>query len=119
MPFKLKVKSKKLKVKSKKGKGNFIGGESGIAVNLSIVLLQKRLEEVSPPFQGGVAGIVDYLMFTKLISRPGWLICLSGRLFFLKSFLSHFSNSGSRNTNLFSNLSTVNPKRSSLLSLFS
>jgi len=77
MPFKLKVKSKKLKVKSKKGKGNFIGGESGIAVNLSIVLLQERLEEVSPPFEGGVAGMIDYMMFTRIISRPGWLICKS------------------------------------------
>jgi hypothetical protein len=28
-------------------------------------------------FEGGVAGTIDYLMFTKLISRPGWLISLS------------------------------------------
>ena len=26
----------------------------GIAVKLSIVLLQERIEEVSPPFEGGV-----------------------------------------------------------------
>ena len=52
----------------------------GIGINLSIVLLQDRVEEVSPPFEGGVAGTPDYLMFTKLISRPGWLICLSGRV---------------------------------------
>jgi len=31
-------------------------------------------EKVSPPFEGGVAGTIDYLIFTKLISRPGWLI---------------------------------------------
>jgi hypothetical protein len=28
----------------------------------------------SPPFEGGVAGSLDYLIFTRLISRPGWLI---------------------------------------------
>ena len=28
----------------------------------------------SPPFEGGVAGTLDYLIFTRLISRPGWLI---------------------------------------------
>jgi very-short-patch-repair endonuclease len=33
-----------------------------------------RLEKVSPPFEGGVAGTVDYLNFTMFISRPGWLI---------------------------------------------
>ena len=45
-----------------------------IAVNLRIVLLKERIEEVSPPFQGGVAGKTDSLTFTKFISRPGWLI---------------------------------------------
>jgi hypothetical protein len=45
-----------------------------LARYLSVVLLQVRMEKVSPPFQGGVAGIPDYLMFTKFISRPGWLI---------------------------------------------
>ena len=29
---------------------------------------------VSPPFEGGVAGRLDYLLFTRFISRPGWLI---------------------------------------------
>jgi hypothetical protein len=29
---------------------------------------------LSPPFEGGVAGTLDYLIFTRLISRPGWLI---------------------------------------------
>jgi hypothetical protein len=33
-----------------------------------------RLEKVSPPFKGGVAGTIDYLNFTMYISRPGWLI---------------------------------------------
>ena len=28
----------------------------------------------SPPFEGGVAGMLDYLIFTSLIPRPGWLI---------------------------------------------
>jgi very-short-patch-repair endonuclease len=32
------------------------------------------LEKVSPPFEGGVAGTIDYLIFTRFISRPGWLI---------------------------------------------
>jgi hypothetical protein len=35
----------------------------------------------SPPFEGGVAGTIDYLIFTKFISRPGWLILsFSGNL---------------------------------------
>ena len=34
----------------------------------------QRLQKVSPPFEGGVAGAIDYLMFTSFISRPGWLI---------------------------------------------
>ena len=28
----------------------------------------------SPPFKGGVAGTVDYMIVTRIISRPGWLI---------------------------------------------
>jgi hypothetical protein len=28
----------------------------------------------SPPFEGGVAGTVNYLISKNLISRPGWLI---------------------------------------------
>ena len=47
--------------------------EKGIAVNLRVELLIRRLEEVSPPFEGGVAGAIDYLIFTKSIPRPGWL----------------------------------------------
>jgi hypothetical protein len=31
-------------------------------------------EKVSPPFEGGVAGAIDYLTYTRLITRPGWLI---------------------------------------------
>ena len=46
----------------------------GKAVNLMVVLKIGRLERVSPPFEGGVAGTIDYLIFTSLISRPGWLI---------------------------------------------
>ena len=63
--------------------------EKGIAVNLRVELLIRRLEEVSPrqggagsPFEGGVAGAIDYLIFTKSIPRPGWLIGLSDLLFF-------------------------------------
>jgi hypothetical protein len=55
--------------------GKFTGaGEGGIAINLREILEIRRLEKVSPPFEGGVAGTIDYLMFTILISRPGWLI---------------------------------------------
>jgi hypothetical protein len=32
------------------------------------------LEKVSPPFEGGVAGTTDYLIITRFISRPGWLM---------------------------------------------
>jgi len=34
----------------------------------------EEVVKVSPPFEGGVAGIADYLVFTNFISRPGWLI---------------------------------------------
>jgi len=34
----------------------------------------RRLAKVSPPFEGGVAGTIDYLIFTKSVSLPGWLI---------------------------------------------
>jgi very-short-patch-repair endonuclease len=33
------------------------------------------VEKLSPPFEGGVAVITDYLIYTRHISRPGWLIC--------------------------------------------
>jgi hypothetical protein len=39
-----------------------------------VIIEIQALEKVSPPFEGGVAGIVDYQIFTTLISRPGWLI---------------------------------------------
>jgi hypothetical protein len=35
----------------------------------------QNIQKLSPPFEGGVAGTIDYLPFTKLISRPGWLMC--------------------------------------------
>jgi len=38
---------------------------------------------LSPPFEGGVAGTLDYLILTRLIPRPGWLI-----YFFLFTFIS-------------------------------
>ena len=34
------------------------------------------METLSPPFKGGVAVLIDYLVFTRCFSRPGWLICL-------------------------------------------
>jgi hypothetical protein len=43
----------------------------------------QELDKVSPPFEGGVAGIADYLIYTMFISRPGWLI-----YFFLHIFIS-------------------------------
>jgi hypothetical protein len=39
--------------------------------------------KVSPPFKGGVAGTIDYMIVTRFISRPGWLIYS-----FLSIFLS-------------------------------
>jgi len=35
---------------------------------------KQRLEKVSPPFEGVVAGTINYLIFTIFIPRPGWLI---------------------------------------------
>jgi hypothetical protein len=37
-------------------------------------ILNVENEKVSPPFEGGVAGAIDYLTYTRLITRPGWLI---------------------------------------------
>jgi len=37
-------------------------------------VLKECATKVSPPFEGGVAGTIDYLIFTKFFSRPGWLI---------------------------------------------
>ena len=34
------------------------------------------MEKLSPPFKGGVAVLIDYQVFTRCFSRPGWLICL-------------------------------------------
>jgi hypothetical protein len=46
----------------------------GLVANLSGIFSEENLEKVSPPFEGGVAGMIDHLIFTKFISRPGWLI---------------------------------------------
>jgi len=35
---------------------------------------EKLHKKVSPPFEGGVDGIIDNQMYTNFISRPGWLI---------------------------------------------
>ena len=37
-------------------------------------ILSMENAKVSPPFEGGVAGTIDYLIYTGLIFRPGWLI---------------------------------------------
>ena len=57
----------------------------------------------------------------NLSFRPGWLICRSDLLLFLliTFIISSFTYSGSWNTNLFSNLNTVNPRLSIYLSLAS
>jgi hypothetical protein len=47
---------------------------AGITVKLRVVLSIWTLEKVSPPFKGGVAGTTDYMIVTRFISRPGWLI---------------------------------------------
>ncbi|HCU18413.1 MAG TPA: hypothetical protein DF818_03940 [Bacteroidales bacterium] len=47
-----------------------------LAVNLRILFLGGS-KKVSPPFEGGVAGTIDYMIYTKIISRPGWLIYLA------------------------------------------
>jgi len=54
-----------------------------MAVNVRIVFLEECAAKVSPrrsgagsPFEGGMAGRIDYLIFTKFFSRPGWLIKL-------------------------------------------
>jgi hypothetical protein len=44
----------------------------------------RRFEQVSPPFEGGVAGTLDYLIFINFISRPGWLIYSFLITFFLR-----------------------------------
>ncbi len=36
--------------------------------------VRKWFDILSPPFEGGVAGIIDFLIVTNFISRPGWLI---------------------------------------------
>ena len=53
-----------------------LGGVRGIVVNLRLLFLKGMCIKVSPPFEGGVAGTIDFLIFTKLYSRPGWLIKL-------------------------------------------
>ena len=53
-----------------------------IGVNLMLAL-KYRDRKVSPPFEGGVAGSLNYLICTKSISRTGWLIYS-----FLSSFIS-------------------------------
>ena len=36
----------------------------GVAVNLSFEVNEKLHRKVSPPFEGGVVGMIDYLIFT-------------------------------------------------------
>ena len=51
------------------------------------ILFKGKGRLFSPPFEGGVAGMIDYVSFTRLISRPGWLIGL-----FLSIFTSMLNN---------------------------
>ena len=51
-------------------------GLGGIVVNQKILFRNECASIVSPPFEGGVAGTIDYLMFTRFFPRPGWLIKL-------------------------------------------
>jgi len=37
---------------------------------------EKPHKKVSPPFEGGVVGTIDYHIYTCFNSRPGWLIHL-------------------------------------------
>jgi hypothetical protein len=37
-------------------------------------MTEKLGKKVSPPFEGGVVGTIDYLTYTEFLSRPGWLI---------------------------------------------
>jgi hypothetical protein len=37
----------------------------------SIWIQTKGLDKVSPPFEGGVAGMIDYLIFTKVYFPAG------------------------------------------------
>jgi hypothetical protein len=55
-------------------------GDKGDSRQLNGIVFMMGIEKISPPFKGGVAGMLDYLMFTKFNSRPGWLISLSVQL---------------------------------------
>ncbi len=65
-------------------------------------VLKECATKVSPPFEGGVAGTIDYMIFTKVFTRPGWLIYS-----FLFTFISM------KNKNLF-NRKDLKSFRSSL-----
>ncbi len=70
-------------------------------------ILKEGVEIVSPPFEGGVAGTIDYLVFTRFASRPGWLIysflttyisMLNKNLFNRKELISFRSSLRNRST---------------------
>ena len=46
------------------------------ALNESATKVSPRQGGAGSPFEGGVAGTIDYLIFTKFFTRPGWLIKL-------------------------------------------
>ena len=50
----------------RQAKGSFMAGKNG--------KVSPRRSGAGSPFEGGVAGKIDYLIFTRFISRPGWLI---------------------------------------------
>ena len=43
----------------------------GIAVNLSLGMNEKLHKKVSPPFEGGVVGTIDYLIYTVFYFPTG------------------------------------------------
>jgi hypothetical protein len=67
----------------------------------------RKFIKLSPPFEGGVAGTLDYLIFTRLISRPGWLI------YYFFTFISMKTKTSSTEkvSNLPDHLSVTGPLR--------
>ena len=53
---------------------HFVRGGRGHSRQPKRFILSMENAKVSPPFEGGVAGTIDYLIYTRLIFRPGWLI---------------------------------------------
>jgi hypothetical protein len=65
----------------------------------------RKFIKLSPPFKGGVARTLDYVIFTRFISRPGWLI------YYFFTFLSMNTKTSSTEkvSNLPNHLSVTGP----------